>query len=190
VLAIGASTGGTKAIEAVLTGLPANVPGIVIVQHMPQNFTAPFARRLNELSSMTVREARSGDFVEPGLALLAPGGSHMVLHRTGSRYRVRIKDGPAVHYQKPSVDVLFHSVANCAGKYAAGVILIGMGADGAAGLLAMRQRGAFTVAQDERSSVVYGMPREAARMGAAAKVLPLDRIARGIIDHFAVRETV
>ncbi len=181
IIAIGASTGGTKAIEAVLTALPASSPGMVIVQHMPEHFTTTFAQRLNELCSMEVREARDQDHVIPGVALLAPGNFHMLLGRSGANYLVRVKSGPRVHYQRPSVDVLFQSVARSAGKNAVGVILTGMGADGAKGLLAMRQSGALTMAQDEATSVVYGMPREAAKLGAASKVLPLQHIPQAIL---------
>jgi two-component system chemotaxis response regulator CheB len=181
VVAIGASTGGTQAIEAVLTRFPANAPGTVMVQHMPEGFTSSFASRLNQLCAMEVREARDGDAVTPGLALLAPGNRHMVLERSGARYQVRIKDGPPVHYQRPAVDVLFQSVARCAGKNATGVLLTGMGADGAKGLLLMRESGAHTVAQDEKSCVVFGMPGEAIRLGAAVEVLPLPRIAQAVL---------
>ena len=182
VIAIGASTGGTQAIEAVLTRFPAHAPGTVMVQHMPEGFTASFAQRLNQLCAMEVREARDGDAVVPGIALLAPGNRHMVLERSGARYQVRIKDGPPVHHQRPAVDVLFQSVARCAGRNATGAILTGMGADGAKGLLLMRESGAYTVAQDEKSCVVYGMPREAVRLGAAVDVLPLSRIAGAVLE--------
>jgi two-component system chemotaxis response regulator CheB len=181
VLAIGASTGGTQAIEQVLTQLPAGAPGAVIVQHMPEHFTAAFARRLDGLCAVEVREARDGDAVVPGVALIAPGGRHMVLQRSGARYVARIKDGPPVHHQRPAVDVLFQSVARHAGRNAVGVILSGMGADGAKGLLAMREAGAHTVAQDEQSSVVFGMPREAIRLGAAAEIVGLPQIAPAIL---------
>src|SRR5205823_2209340 len=142
ILAIGASTGGTQAIEAVLRGLPASTPGTVIVQHMPEGFTATFAQRLNQVCQMEVREARDQDNVVPGVALIAPGNRHMLLERSGATYLVKIKGGPAVHFQRPSVDVLFHSVARSAGRNALGVLLTGMGADGAKGLLAMRESGA------------------------------------------------
>ena len=176
VLAIGASTGGTEAIRVVLMGLPVTAPGTVIVQHMPEHFTASFAARLNELCQMEVREAKTGDLVIPGLALLAPGNHHMVLRRSGARFLVEVKDGPPVHYQRPSVDVLFHSVARQAGPNALGAILTGMGTDGASGLLAMRQAGARTLAQDEASCVVFGMPREAIRLGAAEQIVPLQDV--------------
>jgi len=181
VLAIGASTGGTRAIEAVLTALPANTPGTVIVQHMPETFTAAFAQRLNGICSMEIREARNNDAVSPGVALIAPGNQHMVLRRSGARYSVIIKGGPPVHHQRPSVDVLFHSVAKQAGRNAVGAILTGMGADGAAGLLAMRQAGARTIAQDENSCVVFGMPKEAIRLGAAEHIMPLGSIPSRIV---------
>jgi two-component system chemotaxis response regulator CheB len=185
VVAIGASTGGTKAIEAVLTVLPPSTPGTVIVQHMPETFTRPFAERLNNLCAMEVREARDNDHVVPGLALIAPGNRHMVLQRSGGNYVVRIKDGPRVHYQRPSVDVLFHSVARQAGRNAVGAILTGMGADGAKGLLAMRESGAYTLAQDEASCVVFGMPKEAIKLGAADEVLPLARVPKAILAALA-----
>lgn len=181
VIAIGASTGGTKAIEVVLSNMPATSPGTVIVQHMPEHFTSSFAKRLNELCQMEVREARDNDPVVPGVALIAPGNHHMLLYRSGGNYLVKIKDGPMVHYQRPSVDVLFHSVAANAGKNAIGVILTGMGADGAKGLLAMKERGACTLAQDEESCVVFGMPKEAIKLGAADKIVGLADVSRAII---------
>lgn len=177
VIAIGASTGGTEALKQVLTRLPANSPGILVVQHMPANFTAAFADRLNTLCQMTVREARDNDSVVPGLALIAPGNFHMILRRSGARYYVEVKTGPMVHHQRPAVDILFKSTAKYAGANAIGVILTGMGADGAEGLLDMKRAGAGTIAQDERSCVVFGMPKEAIKMGAADRVLPLDHIA-------------
>ena len=177
VIAIGASTGGTEALKAVLSKLPANSPGIMVVQHMPANFTAAFAERLNSLCQMTVREARDNDSVVPGLALVAPGNFHMILRRSGARYYVEVKTGPMVHHQRPAVDILFKSTAKYAGANAIGVILTGMGADGAEGLLEMKKAGASTIAQDENSCVVFGMPKEAIKMGAADKVLPLGQIA-------------
>ncbi len=180
VIAIGASTGGPRAIEAILRALPADSPGTVIVQHMPEFFTASFAQRLDQICPMNVREARDGDPVVPGVALVAPGNRHMVLQSAETGYVVRVKDGPAVHHQRPSVDVLFSSVARVAGENAIGVLLTGMGADGARGLLAMRESGAATIAQDESTSVVFGMPREAIRLGAAEQVLPLPLIASAI----------
>jgi two-component system chemotaxis response regulator CheB len=188
VLAIGASTGGTEAIRVVLMGLPATAPGTVIVQHMPEHFTASFAARLNDLCQMEVREAKTGDLVTPGVALLAPGNRHMVLRRSGAQFSVEIKGGPQVHYQRPSVDVLFHSVARQAGSNAVGAILTGMGADGASGLLAMREAGARTLAQDEESCVVFGMPREAIRMGAAQEIAPLQGISARIMSILQTRE--
>jgi two-component system chemotaxis response regulator CheB len=176
VLAIGSSTGGVQAIETVLTSLPRTTPGIVIVQHMPESFTAAFATRLNALCEMEVKEARDGDRVMPGRVLLAPGGRHMQLVRSGAQYMVTVRDGPLVNRHKPSVDVLFRSVAQHAGRNAAAVILTGMGDDGARGLLDMRQAGARTAAQDEASCVVFGMPREAIRLGAAEEVLSLDQV--------------
>jgi two-component system chemotaxis response regulator CheB len=185
VLAIGASTGGTKAIEAVLTALPSTTPGTVVVQHMPEHFTATFAARLDQVCRMEVREARDSDLVAPGLALIAPGNHHLLLQRSGARYTVRVKDGPPAHHQRPSVDVLFHSVASQAGRNAIGVLLTGMGADGAKGLLAMRQSGAHTIAEAEESCVVFGMPREAIALGAAVAVRPLADIAPAIIASVA-----
>jgi len=176
IIAIGASTGGTEALKKVLTKLPANAPGILIVQHMPANFTAAFADRLDSLCQMTVKEARDNDSVVPGLALIAPGNFHMILRRSGARYYVEVKTGPMVHHQRPAVDILFKSAAKYAGANAIGVILTGMGADGAQGLLEMKNAGAGTIAQDENSCVVFGMPKEAIKMGAADKVLPLDKI--------------
>ena len=182
VVAIGASTGGTKAIEAVLRCMPATAPGTVIVQHMPESFTTSFAKRLNEISQMEVREACDQDRVLPGTVLIAPGNRHMLLCRRGGNYLVNIKNGPRVHYQRPSVDVLFQSVAKSAGRNAVGVLLTGMGADGAKGLLAMRKNGADTIAQDERTCVVFGMPKEAIRLGVADEVVPLPKIAPAIIN--------
>jgi two-component system, chemotaxis family, protein-glutamate methylesterase/glutaminase len=181
VIAIGASTGGTEALKAVLTKLPANSPGIMVVQHMPANFTTAFAERLNSLCNLTVREARDNDSIVPGLALIAPGNFHMVMRRSGARYYVTVKTGPMVHHQRPSVDILFKSTAKSAGANAVGVILTGMGADGAEGLLEMKKAGAHTIAQDENSCVVFGMPKEAIKMGAADRVLPLDQIASEMI---------
>lgn len=177
ILAIGASTGGTQAIELMMRGMPAASPGTVIVQHMPAGFTSSFAERLNQLCQMQIREARDGDDVVPGVALLAPGNFHMVLQMSGARYSVRVKDGPPVHHQRPAVDVLFQSVATTAGRNAIGVLLTGMGADGARGLLAMREAGAHTIAQNEESCVVFGMPKEAIKMGAAAQVIGLNDMA-------------
>jgi len=186
VVAIGASTGGTEAIRQILTTLPANFPGTVVTQHIPPVFSKAFSERLNQLCKMEVKEAEDGDEVRTGRVLVAPGGLHMVLRHVGAGYRVIVKDGPRVCYQRPSVDVLFSSVAEQAGANAVGVILTGMGSDGASGLLRIRQGGAHTIAQDEESCVVFGMPREAIRMGAAAQVLPLDKISASILRHLAV----
>lgn len=181
VLTLGASTGGTKAIEAVLRGLPSHTPGTVIVQHMPEHFTAAFAKRLNQVCSMEVREACNNDPIVPGVALVAPGHLHMLVQRNGAKYHVRLKDGPPVHHQRPSVDVLFHSVARNVGRNAVGVILTGMGADGAKGLLAMRESGAYTLAEHEQSCIVYGMPREAIKLGGVDDIVPLPHMAAAII---------
>jgi two-component system chemotaxis response regulator CheB len=180
IVAIGASTGGTQALEAVLTALPRVSPGIVIVQHMPERFTAMFAERLNGLCGIEVREARNNDRVIPGLALIAPGGRHMQLKRSGAYYHVEVTSGPPVNRHCPSVDVLFRSVARFAGKNATGVIMTGMGDDGARGLKEMLDAGADTVAQDEASCAVFGMPREAIRLGAARRILPLKDMALAI----------
>lgn len=182
VLAIGASTGGVQALTEVLSSFPPTAPGTVIVQHMPEKFTASFAQRLNSICAVEVKEAAEGDLVVSGRALIAPGGRHMLLQRCGAQYHVTLRDGPPVFHQKPSVEVLFDSVAKYAGPNAVGAILTGMGADGAAGLLRMRQAGARTVAQDEKSCVVFGMPSEAIKLGAAEKVLPLERIAHALIQ--------
>ena len=182
VIAIGASTGGTEAIKSILAKLPASTPGIVIVQHMPPKFTTSFAERLNELCQMEVKEAKNEDSVILGRALIAPGGYHMLLKRSGAKYYVIVKDGPPVHHQKPSVDVLFKSVAKCAGSNAIGIILTGMGRDGAEGLLKMKEAGAYTIAQDEKSCVVFGMPKEAIALDAADYVVSLDRISKKIIE--------
>lgn len=182
VLAIGASTGGTEALKVVLTAMPPNAPGILVVQHMPAHFTTSFAERLNDLSDISVKEARDGDSLVNGCALIAPGNYHMLLKKSGARYYVQVKKGPLVHHQRPSVDVLFHSVAEYAGSNAAGVILTGMGADGAQGLLKMREAGARTLAQDEKSCVVFGMPKEAIKLGAAEKVAPLNAIGKTVLD--------
>lgn len=187
VVAIGTSTGGTLALEEVLTALPRVTPGIVIVQHMPEKFTAAFADRLNGLCQIEVREARHGDRVLPGRALIAPGGKHMLLRRDGAHYHVDVIDGPLVNRHRPSVDVLFRSVAKHAGANALGIIMTGMGDDGAAGLLEMRKAGARTVAQDEDSCVVYGMPKEAVKRGGVEKSVPLKGIDREILQQLGVR---
>jgi two-component system, chemotaxis family, protein-glutamate methylesterase/glutaminase len=181
IFAIGASTGGVQALTRVLSSLPANTPGTVIVQHMPAHFTTSFAERLNTECAMTVKEADDGDHVVPGRVLIAPGGLHMLLQRSGANYFVTLKDGPLVCRQRPSVEVLFNSVAKFAGANAIGAILTGMGDDGATGLLNMRLAGAHTIAQDEQSCVVFGMPKEAIARGAAERIVPLDRVAETLI---------
>ncbi len=182
IIAIGASTGGTEAIRSVLAPLPVSIPGIVIVQHMPEHFTRSFAERLNQLSQIEVREACDGDEVYSGLALIAPGDYHMRLRKTGGRYTVEVKKGPLVTRHRPSVDVLFHSVAEAARGHAVGIILTGMGNDGAAGMLAMRKSGAHTFAQDEESCVVFGMPREALNNGGAQQAVPLKDIPAKLLS--------
>ncbi|MFP4458832.1 MAG: chemotaxis response regulator protein-glutamate methylesterase [Candidatus Zixiibacteriota bacterium] len=182
IIAIGASTGGTQALERVLTRLPANIPGIVITQHMPEHFTRSFANRLNSLCQFTVKEASDGDTVGPGRCLLARGNYHMIFRRSGARYYVQVKSGPHVNRHKPSVDVLFKSVAKYAGQNAIGVILTGMGADGADGMKEMRDAGAFNIAQDERTSVVFGMPKEAIARGGVHYTMPIDQIPEKIIE--------
>ncbi len=177
VVAVGASTGGTEALTEFLTALPPDSPGIVIVQHMPEKFTTSFADRLNDLSRITVKEAANGDSVIRGRALIAPGNFHTLLKRSGARYYVEVKQGQLVNRHRPSVDVLFRSTAKYAGANAIGIIMTGMGDDGARGLLEMKEEGAQTIAQDEKSCVVFGMPKEAIKLGAADKVLPLDQIA-------------
>jgi two-component system, chemotaxis family, protein-glutamate methylesterase/glutaminase len=181
VIAIGASTGGTEAIREVLAAMPASSPGIVIVQHIPAVFSTAFAARLNDLCKVRVKEAVDGDRVLPGHALVAPGNFHMTLRKSGGEYRVAVHDGERVCYQRPSVDILFQSVAEAAGSDAIGAIMTGMGADGAAGLLQMKRAGARTIAQDEASCVVFGMPREAIQLKAVDRVLPLGRIANELI---------
>ncbi|MDN0076999.1 chemotaxis response regulator protein-glutamate methylesterase [Crenobacter sp. SG2303] len=183
IVAIGTSTGGTQALEAVLTRLPAVCPGMVIVQHMPERFTAMFAERLNGLCQVEVREARHGDRVIPGRALIAPGGKHMLLTRNGAQYTVEVIDGPLVNRHRPSVDVLFRSCAKFAGRNALGVIMTGMGDDGARGLKEMKEAGARTIAEDESTCVVFGMPKEAIALGGVGEVVPLDRIAGFIAHH-------
>ena len=189
VIAIGASTGGTQALERVLTQLPATSLGILIVQHMPVVFTAMFAERLNTLCRIEVREAQNGDRVLPGRALIAPGGKHMMLKRSGAQYVVEVADGPLINRHKPSVDVLFRSVARNAGANALGIIMTGMGDDGARGLKEMHEAGARTVAQDEASCVVFGMPFEAIKLGAAQYTLPLDQIPASIVNFSNGRST-
>ena len=182
VVALGTSTGGTQALQTVLASLPAVTPGIVIVQHMPPQFTAAFAARLDSLCEIDVREAKDNDRVIPGRALIAPGGKHMMLKRSGAQYYVEVKDGPPVNRHCPSVDVLFRSVAKCAGRNALGVIMTGMGDDGARGLKEMRDAGSHTVAQDEATCVVFGMPKEAIRLEAAVRVVPLEAIPNLILN--------
>lgn len=181
IIAIGASTGGTEAIKAVLMEFPPSIAGIVIVQHMPPNFTTSFANRLNEICQIRVKEAEDGDSILPGTALLAPGNYHMVMRRSGARYYVNVKTGPLVCHQRPAVDVLFNSVATYGGANAIGVLLTGMGKDGAEGMLKMREAGARTIAQDEKSCVVFGMPKEAIEMGAAEKVVSLQNIGQEVM---------
>lgn len=182
IVAIGASTGGTEAIKEVLLRYPHNGPGTIIVQHMPEKFTTSFANRLNTLCAPNVREAVDGDTVVSGVVLIAPGNKHMVLRRSGAVYYVSVKDGPQVFHQRPSVEVMFKSVAKYAGANAVGAILTGMGKDGAEGLKLMRDSGAPTIAQDEKTCVVYGMPKEAVKVGAAQFVLPLEHITQKIIS--------
>ena len=181
VLAIGASTGGTQALLNVLSALPANAPGTLVVQHMPEHFTTSFAQRLNDFCAMTVKEAANGDSVAPGKALLAPGNRHMLLRRSGARYYVDVKSGPLVRRHRPSVEALFNSVAQASGPNTVGVIMTGMGDDGADGMLKMKQSGAATIAQDEASCVVFGMPKEAIRRGGVDHIVPLDKIPETIL---------
>ena len=181
VVVVGASTGGTEALRIFLEALPADTPGIVIVQHMPEGFTRSFAQRLDSLCRINVKEADNNDTVIRGRALIAPGNRHMLLKRSGARYYVEIKEGPLVSRHRPSVDVLYRSAARYAGKNAVGVIMTGMGDDGANGMLEMKQAGAYTVAQDEASCVVFGMPQEAIKKGGVSLVIPLERIAREVL---------
>jgi two-component system chemotaxis response regulator CheB len=182
VVAMGASTGGTEALKKVLSMMPPNSPAMVIVQHMPPHFTTAFAERLNSLCPFEVKEASDGDTVRQGRALLAPGNFHMLLKRSGAQYYVEVKNGPRIHHQRPAVDVLFRSTAKYAGSNAVGVILTGMGADGAQGLLEMKQTGARTIAQDEKSCVVFGMPKEAIKLGAADKVVSIENVAKEVLS--------
>lgn len=183
VVAVGASTGGTEALRTFLEALPHDAPGIVIVQHMPEHFTTAFARRLDGLCRVSVKEAENGDSVVRGRALIAPGNRHTLLKRSGARYYVEVKEGPLVSRHRPSVDVLFRSAARYAGKNCIGIILTGMGDDGAKGMLEMREAGAYTVAQDEATSVVFGMPREAIKLGGVDKVLPLEAIPARVLSE-------
>ena len=189
VLAIGASTGGTVALEVILKALPPDAPGTVITQHMPETFTKFLADRLAQVCRVQVREAKDGDAVVPGVALIAPGNHHLLLRRSGASYLVQVKDGPRVNRHRPSVDVMFQSVSQAAGKNAVGVLLTGMGGDGAKGLLAMKEAGAATIAQDEATSVVWGMPKVAIDLGAAGKVLPLPAIAAEIVRTVTLAST-
>ncbi|MDR2365876.1 MAG: chemotaxis response regulator protein-glutamate methylesterase [Zoogloeaceae bacterium] len=189
IIAIGTSTGGTQALERVLTRLPANILGIVVVQHMPENFTGMFTQRLSQQCRIKVREAQDGDPVRPGLALIAPGGKHMLVKRVGARFQVEVRDGPHVSRHIPSVDVLFRSVACAAGAGALGIIMTGMGDDGATGLKEMHDAGARTIAQDEASCVVFGMPKEAIKLGAADEIMPLAKIPDAIIAYSRNQQT-
>jgi two-component system chemotaxis response regulator CheB len=185
---IGASTGGTEAIKEVLTRLPADVPGILVTQHMPEAFTKSFADRLNSLCKISVKEAEHNERILPGHAYIAPGHSHLLLRRSGANYMTELNQGPPVNRHRPSVDVLFRSAANIAGANALGVILTGMGKDGAQGMLEMRQAGAYTIAQDEASCVVFGMPKEAIAMGGACEIAPLQTIARRTLEYLATHK--
>ncbi|GAA0755191.1 chemotaxis response regulator protein-glutamate methylesterase [Ideonella azotifigens] len=183
VIAIGTSTGGTQALEEVLTMLPRVSPGILIVQHMPEKFTAAFAARLDSICQIQVKEAETNDRIVPGRALIAPGGKHVLMKRSGAQYMVEVVDGPLVNRHRPSVDVMFRSVAKAAGVNALGIIMTGMGDDGAAGLLEMRNAGARTVAQDEESCVVFGMPKEAIKRGGVERIVPLGGVAQEIMKQ-------
>jgi len=183
VIAIGASTGGTQALSALLSMVPRNISGIIIVQHMPEKFTKSFADRLNDTCEIHVKEARDGDTITPGKALIAPGNYHMVLNRSGANYFVKVKNGPLVCRHRPSVEVLFKSVAKYAGANAVGVMLTGMGGDGAQGMLDMKKAGAYNIAQDEESCVVFGMPKEAIKLGGVDKVESLGNIAKEVVIH-------
>jgi two-component system chemotaxis response regulator CheB len=187
VVALGASTGGTQALQQVLGAMPANAPGIVVTQHMPEYFTRSFAERLDQLCAIRVKEAEDGDRVHSGRALIAPGNTHMVLRRSGAHYHVEVKRGPLVKRHRPSVDVLFNSVARYAGRNAIGVLMTGMGDDGAAGLKAMHDEGASTIAQDEETSVIFGMPHEAILLGGVDRVVGLPEIARTVLELVATR---
>ncbi len=182
VIAVGASTGGTEALRIFLQGLPIDCPGVVIVQHMPEKFTKSFAQRLNDICKISVKEAENGDSVLRGRALIAPGNFHTLLKRSGARYYVEVKQGPLVNRHRPSVDVLFRSTAKYAGRNAIGIIMTGMGGDGSKGMLEMKEAGAKTIAQDEKSCVVFGMPKEAIKLNAAQYVVPLDKISKQIFS--------
>lgn len=179
---MGSSTGGTQALELVLTSLPAEAPGIAITQHMPEKFTAMYAQRLNGLCAMNVREAKDGDRLERGVVLIAPGGLHMQLTKSHGQYYVKVMDGPPVNRHKPSVDVLFKSAAECAGRDALAIIMTGMGDDGARGMKSLHDAGARTIAQNEETCVVFGMPKEAIKLQAVDDILPLESIARAILQ--------
>ncbi|MCG8552194.1 MAG: chemotaxis response regulator protein-glutamate methylesterase [Desulfobacterales bacterium] len=181
VIVVGASTGGTEALRFIIEQLPGDAPGLVVVQHMPANFTKAFADRMDEICLVSVKEAENNDTVSPGQVLIAPGNRHMLLQRHDSRYHVELRDGPLVSRHRPSVDVLFRSAARYAGKNALGVIMTGMGDDGAKGMLEMKQAGAYTIAQDEASCVVFGMPNEAIKLNAVNSILPLDKIADALL---------
>ena len=188
IIVMGLSTGGVQAIEGVLPLLPRNAPGIVIVQHMPEKFTASLADRLNKICAIEVREAKDGDRVIPGLALIAPGGCHTKLMRSGAQFTVQVFDGPVVNHHRPSVDVLFRSAAQCAGKNAVGVIMTGMGDDGARGMRDLHETGAHTIAQDENTCVVFGMPKEAIKLGGVKETLPLNQIAARMLKAAAATD--
>lgn len=183
VVAIGASTGGTQAIETILQRFPKNGPATLIVQHMPAYFTASFAQRLHKSCLMEVKEAVDGDLVRPGLALVAPGNAHMLLRQHAGQLMVHLKDGPMVYHQRPSIEVLFQSMVKCPGVQVVAALLTGMGSDGARGLLALREKGAYTVAQDQATSIVFGMPAAAIHLGAACEVVPLPHMARCLLSH-------
>ena len=187
IIALGASTGGTDALRQVISALPADAPGMMVVQHMPPGFTAQFAARLAEVSRVRVSEAKDGDIVSPGICLIAPGDRHLLVRRDGAMYRAVVRDGPKIGLHKPAVDVLFQSMAQVAGANAIGALLTGMGRDGAAGLKAMRDAGASTIAQDEATCVVYGMPMEAVKLGAAEQILPIGAIANRLLEIARLR---
>jgi two-component system, chemotaxis family, protein-glutamate methylesterase/glutaminase len=189
IIALGASTGGTEALQEILASMPATLPGIVVVQHIPAGFSTSFATRLNKICAMEVREAKNGDIVRPGLALIAPGDRHMEIGWTGDHYRVRLHSGPAVEHQRPSVDVLFNSLAECSGPHTLAALLTGMGRDGAAGMKRLHDLGATTIVQDEDSSVVYGMARKAVELNAVDSIVPLESIASRIAIALESHET-
>jgi two-component system chemotaxis response regulator CheB len=186
VIAVGASTGGTEAIKRFLHSLPPDMPPILIVQHMPANFTASFAQRLDETCVLHVKEAEDKELVKRGTAYIAPGGKHMTIRNFGGNTMICVSDGELVNRHRPSVNVLFNSVAEVKGKHAVGVIMTGMGDDGASGILAMKEKGAFTIAQDESTSVIFGMPHKAILAGGIAEILPLDQIGKTICDHISI----